>query len=206
MQPIACQLIREGFSEYGADPAELQAEGHVFSRHFKPSENCHDPATGLHALVAAADQARSDCHGYEVTVPPPHSAAIEDVQARGRLDHSEIQRSNGIVPAVVDGSSVHSGCYTLPLDGQAVTIGERHSGVYNTEPFGQTVVNGMIAQQPLIGEALEESNDWRSHLQGQTPWQTDAAMAQAGHVEWEEWLLSLEPIECQPILWKDLGS
>jgi hypothetical protein len=57
LQPIACEIILADFSDCDAHPHELRQEGHVFSAHFKQTEDCQDQPAGLRAPVAAADVA-----------------------------------------------------------------------------------------------------------------------------------------------------
>lgn len=74
LQPIACGIVFEDFSGYDAHPRELRQEGHVFSRHFRQTEDHHEPPAGLQALVAAADvavqdQMRSTNSGFATDIP-----------------------------------------------------------------------------------------------------------------------------------------
>jgi hypothetical protein len=96
---VACAVIRQGFSEYGIEPAELLEEGHVFTRHFRPEEASRVSPVGLQALVAAANQVESFRPGFPSAVTRHHLA--RDMQAQQQVGaHNESQVA-GQVPGLV---------------------------------------------------------------------------------------------------------
>jgi hypothetical protein len=61
LQPLACDVVRQGFTH--AESAELFAQGHVLSRHFRADLRRNSP-NGLETLAAAIDQVQAQEPGF----------------------------------------------------------------------------------------------------------------------------------------------
>jgi hypothetical protein len=87
LQPTACEIVRQGFSQ--AESGELHLQGHMFSRHFRVDSPQISP-TGPLALVAAADQVRADTPQRAIEFTQHHPAVDTRPEQQSTSDAADI--------------------------------------------------------------------------------------------------------------------
>lgn len=112
LQPIACKLILQSFSDNDTHPSELRLAGHVFSRHFKEHEDSQSSPAGSH--VATADQVQADHPELDADFPQPHQAGQMRAQQQfsgATLDMTTMNQQVYEQPVLPQWQSSTRSCY-----------------------------------------------------------------------------------------------
>lgn len=202
LQRVACATIRQGFSEYDIDPAELFEEGHVFSRHFRAVEASQDSSAGLQALVAAADQVQANNPGLDADLPQYHpegemrsqqqlSGATLDMAAMNQ----HVSTAKGVASCGSDsGFASGSGAYgdSVAIDrAQASALPQTGSGQIAQHPWQRYTdpcwMQGTVAQNEPCSGSLYPPFDQTGEF----------GESSADIVNWEQWI---------PTIFDDCGA
>lgn len=178
LQPLACSMVREGFSFCGTDLTELQETNHILSAHFQDGTLLQAHG-GLDTLAAAAGALQA--HGSTTErSSEPGTLAQRDQHLSGA---PPTESTTFLQPQHGDDQATESLTgITLPSGGV------EHEAASRGDVFRSSLSISGLGESPYLGTSAELTN-WRSADQSQYMWQENEVTDSNWGVWWEDWNL-----------------